>query len=559
MVELIAIVVIMALMLLIILPSINNTIKQSEEKKKEEALNNIYMAAENFLMDNYEDYKIENVGDTTYIYITDLINNNYMSINTVNPNTNKTFNNNDAVKITRNDDKTFDYLIVPIELLYNVVIDNYPDLELGEDGCKMSTDTNYSYEKGCYIKGDTNDNYIWYSGFLWRIMGINDDGTIRLITDEIVTAIPWGASGTATNWESSHVREWLNDYFYSKIKGHDIINENTICISTTTNKSSSRVNCTNNLSKNPVNVEMITVDEYNLSGGASSYLNIKQYQWTATPYSSTFDLFIGPGGDVGNAYSNNANGVRAIINVNSETVITAGNGQILENWTDTEGPYILNDYKNSNITGKLNAKVTSGEYVMFANKKYRVVSIDDEGNIKLMLDGFYEKRNSTYFAAYGSNSTFTLSSGIGKLLNEDILNWLVSSDDINNRNKLVTNYIWYQNTFNYGNSYKLSLNETNPTRSIVATVGMIRIGEMLSGQSSSMLTNGYKTEKNFDNTVTYWTMIPYDGSNSWDVGINGDAYRSAVSSIMGVRPVIVVNSTVEIISGSGTWSKPYQI
>ena len=88
---------------------------------------------------------------------------------------------------------------------------------------------------------------------------------------------------------------------------------------------------------------------------------------------------------------------------------------------------------------------------------------------------------------------------------------------------------------------------------------MIRIGEMLSGQSSSMLTNGYKTEKNFDNTAIYWTMIPYDGSNSWDVGINGDAYRSAVSSIMGVRPVIVVNSTVEIISGSGTWSKPYQI
>ena len=79
MVELIAIVVIMASMLLVILPSINNTIKRSEEKDKEEALNSIYMAAENYLMDNYEDHKIDNAGDTTYIYITDLINQHILS------------------------------------------------------------------------------------------------------------------------------------------------------------------------------------------------------------------------------------------------------------------------------------------------------------------------------------------------------------------------------------------------------------------------------------------------------------------------------------------------
>ena len=82
------------------------------------------------------------------------------------------------------------------------------ELVYDNDTCKTDGST-YQYMGGCYIKGNLNNNYIWYSGFLWRIMGINADGTVRLITDENVTAIPWGASGTAENWDGSYAKDWI--------------------------------------------------------------------------------------------------------------------------------------------------------------------------------------------------------------------------------------------------------------------------------------------------------------------------------------------------------------
>lgn len=62
-IELIGIIVIISLILLVAVPSINSVIEQGEENKKQEALNNIYMATENYLMANYDEYSsLDNIG-----------------------------------------------------------------------------------------------------------------------------------------------------------------------------------------------------------------------------------------------------------------------------------------------------------------------------------------------------------------------------------------------------------------------------------------------------------------------------------------------------------------
>ena len=170
------------------------------------------------------------------------------------------------------------------------------------------------------------NNLLWYSGFLWRIMGINSDGTVKLITDENVTAIPWGAINTAENWDDSYAKNCLNNYFYSRLKGNNIIKEKTWCSETTTSSSSARPTCENNLSTETAQVGLITLDEYNLAGGSSSYLNIGQFQWTMTPYDSS-----GAWGVDENGYSSRISvsftyGLRAVIVVNSDVTITRGNG-----------------------------------------------------------------------------------------------------------------------------------------------------------------------------------------------------------------------------------------
>ena len=448
------------------------------------------------------------------------------------------------------------------DAISETVLEKYPYLATTGNGCTTSNENNYSYMGGCYLKGNPTDNYLWYSGFLWRIMGINADGSVRLITDENVTAIPWGAENTALNYDGSHAKDWLNNYFYPKLKDNGIIVEQTWCSETTTDSSSARTNCSNNLSTEKAKVGSISLDEYNLAEAGSSYLFNRQYFWTLTPYDSSSAWGVS---NIGYAYNysvNNARGLRAVINVNSNVTITGGNGTLGETWSSEAGPYILNEDKSIATTGKLNEKATSGEYVLYAGKKYRVVDKDSSGNTKLILDGYYEENGSVYTMAYGSNNTFSTTTGIGQKLNSDVLEWLVASSDTENRNKLVTNYTWYQNEFDGGDNYTISLEETNPTRSINATVGLIRVGEMLSSQSSSILTKGYTTTSSYNNANTYWTMTPSSSSSSaWGVYSDGIAYANgySVNLAFGLRAVIVVNSNVTITSGNGTWSSPYEI
>ena len=436
MVELIAIVVIMASMLLIILPSINNTIKQSEEKKKEEALNNIYMAAENFLMDNYEDYKIDNAGDTTYVYITDLINNNYMNINATNPNNDSSFNNKDAVKIVRNNDNTFYYELITLKTIYDVVISNFPYLETEGNGCVTPSYNNYSYMGGCYLKGSSssgkdmfytvmnrnfgidndtinnnffdsngnfvvenfdnymipyfselmgiseeelrailqefdktffeffiltyfdmsmtpdeffsyqplNNNYIWYSGFLWQIMGINADGTVRLITNENVTSIPWGEENKVPNWDESYANDWLNNYFYPTLEAKEIIKEQIWCSEVKNQNSSVTTECTNNSSTNPSYVGLLTMDEFTIAGATNSYLFIQQAHWSMTPYLTSYVYEIFDSMNVVSPYKSSSSvGIRPVINIKSDVIVSGGNGILDEKWDSLTGPYFFKD------------------------------------------------------------------------------------------------------------------------------------------------------------------------------------------------------------------------
>ena len=235
-------------------------------------------------------------------------------------------------------------------------------------------------------------------------------------------------------------------------------------------------------------------------------------------------------------------------------------GTLGATWSSQSGPYILNEDKNVEVTGKLNEKATSGEYVLFAGRKYRVVDKDSNGNTKLMLDGYYEENGNIFRMSYGDDNVFSITTGVGQKLNGDVLNWLVQENDTTNRNKLVNNYTWYQNNFDYGQNYTISLKEENPTRSINATVGLIRIGEMLSSQSSSILTNGYTTTSSYINATTYWTMTLYTSSSvAWFVNNTGNASYNGVSFTFGLRAVIVVNSDVTITGGNGTWSSPYEL
>src|SRR5574344_1257996 len=559
-VELLGLIVILAVIAAITIPTVTGIIKKNKEKAYNATVATIIDASKKWSSDNSS-----MVSDTedSYVRLATLTEGYIDQDELINPITNNTMDG--CVKISHSDTyNQYEYSYETKDecpnFILDVVLTSFPELEVGDNGCKTSDSTkNYSYMGGCYLKGAQTKNYLWYSGFLWRIMGINKDKTVRLITEDDVTAIPQNPSGNP-KFVGSYIDSWLNDYFYSKLRGTNIIVNSSFCQGAAVTSAPTRTDCTGGTTLSR-NVGLLSIDEYDLAS-SSSYLKNSQSFVTMSPYSDSNIWIVSYGGNSYNADVGYTSGTRSVININSVSLITSGDGTLSSTWSSTSSPYILSENKTSDVTGSIADNVTSGEYVSLAGKTYRVVNKETNG-VKLILDGYYQSTADTNDQlAVGTNSTFSTITGIGQTLNTTILDWLIPSTNTTNRSKLVTDYTWYQNDFNYGYSYTNSLNETSPTRTISATVGLIRIGEMLSNQSYTILTKNGTTTSSYKNASSYWMLNSYNTLNESVTENDGHAFVTCVYGcdyFSAARPVIVVNNTTQITSGTGTPSNPYNI
>ena len=546
-IELLAVIVVLAVIALIATPIVLNLVKTAKIGAAEQSVTGYVKAIENTIIKDMIDDK--NISDGTYKY-----NSIEADISGKRPTSGKYTVKNGKVESGNfcvdgyyieykngqskyNKDKECVNEVTVLEKAEKLVYSN---------GTCKTDGTTYNYMGGCYIKGANESNYIWYNGFMWRIMGINSDGTVRLITDENVASLQYGEryNYVAKRYmeNNGYVNDWLNDYFYNHLNDtKNIIKEGKyFCSENSISKLEGRTTCTNG---NEINakVGIISFDEYLLADSTSSYLNIAQDFHTMTM--NEHGNACSEGSDHG-VYS--ALGVRPIINVESESIITKGDGTVSKYFVLVEDKSIDNNNKI------LKDITTSGEYVNLEGNTYRVVSKDDDG-IKLVLDG------SAGVSTYGANNTFSTSSGIGKTLNTTTLNKL----NLSNSDKIVET-TWYQG-FEFANaitSYKYTdiLNSTeNPT---VAKVGLLRIGEMLSGYSATMLTKNYTTEYSIKGLKNYW-IINKVGKNAYEVINDGRASETDPSakynSDVSIRPVIKVKNEITVMGGNGTWNNPYEI
>ena len=400
--------------------------------------------------------------------------------------------------------------------------------ELVQDLLETSPEGTYEYMGGTYLKGAQDSNYIWFDGFLWRIMGINEDGSIRMITQENVTAISWGTN--AQKYDNSYVNDWLNNYFYSKLKDKDLLVNQTWCSEVATDVTSLRTSCTNNLSRVQKPVGLISIDEYTLAISKSSYLTNLQYFWTLTPF-KIYVLHVYNNGYSSYHSVSSFQGIRPVIGLSSDVIISQGNGTLTD-------PYLIGEVND--VKGSLKDYSYVGEYVTYAGRNYRVVETSNQGT-KLILDGYYDSNNdgmidSSDKMAYGENCTLCTT------INEDnFINW-ISNNNETDKAKLVST-TWYRGDYWTGGDYKTNLESTsNP---YVGRVGLIRVGEMLSGQCRSR--------------GDYWTATPYSELKAWYVNNLGQAGSNTATTMYAVRPVIMISPDVQITSGNGTFNSPYQI
>ena len=531
MVELIAIVVIMACILLVVLPALNNTIKNSEEKKKEEALNSIYMAAENYLMAYYDDYKIDNSGDTTYIYITDLISNDYMSIDTLNPNNDSTFSNKDVVKVTRNEDGTFSYELDYLKTLIETLLEQYSsDNTTGL--LRDSVNENLYYYKG--TNEEVANNYLWYEGFYWRVLEFDNDAkTITLITQQPITAISMVDSfwTNSDEYDKSYVNTWLNEYFYNLLPNSlkDNIIANNYNVGGIDDVSSIIINS---------NVGLLDYQQYIRASNKSisnNYLKIGTNYWL-----STKETIINFNGLTNTLSSQNTYGIRPVIKIKDINAII-GSGSINDSFRTGEVSTGTNDVK---IGESINISILDDSCGSDKLCTFKVID-KDEDSVKVTLNG-----NISSVSKYGGNY-ISVSSSIYEKLN-------IFYSKIPEKYKYSSYKNYYSGDYNNNNYTNVIL------KNLSYNIGMPTIGEIFTSGDISNNNDSNNYGDYIENKYVssyYWTMnntVNYLSVNSIN-SYGGISVLFSSSDEAGIRPVIFLKNNLTFTGGNGTLQNPYTL
>ena len=413
-----------------------------------------------------------------------------------------------------------------------------------------------TYDDGTdtFITGEDPNNYIWYSGKLWRAVSVNNEaGTTKLVTQWNISAINY--SSGSTDFAGSYMKEWLNDTtvdgFLGNLRDYEnFIVTDAVWDATLDATGLGSITRPNGEATVTDAVGLLNMYEYQSSnnGGTNGYLNNELYWWTLTPYSSSDVRYVSSDGCANNnSPSSYSRGVRPSINLKSSVRIVDGDGTI-------DNPYRLNGDNDTNLSGAVLSSRYSGEYIRFGNDEnnlYRIVSHENGTGTKITSAEPLKSTGTFIKMNFGSNPTFSSSNTVGLFLNGEYLTNYVDSTYIDMIEDSTT---WYLGTVGDGISYKLA-KYTNTTDNILtsstttAKVGLLRLGELMSGQFDRFGNNAY-----------YWTLTPYSSSNVRYVGSYGNAYNYSPSSNSdGVRPSVNLKSNVQIINGDGTLNSPFEI
>ncbi len=400
---------------------------------------------------------------------------------------------------------------------------------VGDKGSIDKTDPEQTF-----ITGESPNNYIWYSGKLWRAVSIDPtDNSVKLITQWNITALPYSTTDNVF-FDSSYAKNWLNDTSADGFLGNlrepeKFIKTNSVW-NTTTLTSLTKPAKTNLVT---VAVGLLNSYEYN-----HSYLFNGTYNWLISPRNDTKIWANSAGGNFYADSPRGASGIRPSINLNSSIKIVGGTG------TKTD-PYRLkgdND-KPQNI---LLSTRYSGEYIRFGtgeNNLYRIVSHENGTGTKVVSAIPLKNNDGTYKKlSFDKNSnSYSANTDLGTFLNGEFLNTYFTASQLS---MIGENSNWYLGTVGEGGDYNNAKETT-----VTAKVGLLRIGELMSGQFNS-----------YNNNSSFWLLTNINNSAVWRISEYGGTYTNVVSDeTYGVKPSFNLKSNVIITGGKGTKEEPFVI
>lgn len=372
--------------------------------------------------------------------------------------------------------------------------------------------------------GEVDDNYLEYSGILYRIIGIDKDKNIKVISDKSVTMM---YSGLEKGYDKSYVNKWLN---YDKdVPGSGVYENN---IKESVNYLSSTYYCEDiiddikniNCDKNSTNykISLLSLYDYYKAGGKSSFLNNGETFYLGTLNKDNHNYYITSDGEVSiNEISTKTYAVRPVITIISSSVLLSGKGT-------KDDPYRILEIKPSTLED-----TTINTYVSFSNQVFKVIDNSTDAT-KVALNGVIKENDIDVVKSFGGkNNKYSNSKNtVGYYLNNTYLKTLDSKNIIKSN--------WYIGALSLDNlDYS---NEKNTKVNL--SVGMLSLGDMFVGDINNVLTLSRGIES--DQIINV-------------INKEGNFYGDFITSKYNVRPALYLNNELKITGGNGTFDAPYEL
>lgn len=365
-------------------------------------------------------------------------------------------------------------------------------------------DENITKQNETYIfKGKIQTNYVRYSGILFRIVKVNGDKTIELITDDIISSIVFGEE---FDYSNSYVRDYLNNYenqmsFINMLNSKEeyLVKKNY---------------CVKSICKKEVEdyVGLLNYSDY-VNSSKEGFLNISKYWWLSNTNEDGI-YYVTSTGEVSSKVKNGTTyysyGVRPVITLKENLKYISGDGTI-------NNPYII-DY----------SKVNVGSYIEFSNYLWKIIGINDF-SYKLILESDYKP----YFNKFSDESNIydiEDSNSLAYYLNTSFYNSLKNKDEI-------LEGTWYVGSYNESTKYDY---RKIFEKKVKAKIGLASILDPF-----------------IFNKDDFYSLIPASEDMIYVINSSGVLKTAFKYDKENIRPVIYISNDFELI-GDGTIENPYK-
>ena len=359
----------------------------------------------------------------------------------------------------------------------------------------------YIDQNAYMFKYDATENYLWYSGQLWRILRINEDKSIKIITANSISLVhpKYG--------ESKYINDFLNDFY------GNLDQEYLVKFSSCNDKIEDikNIKCTN---YEGFNIALLDMYTYNQTGNQKSFLNNGESFWLSNTDANGNYFYITNDKTVAVGSENVAHSVRPIVTLKANINLISGEGT-------KEDPYIIKSNENETLSDAV-----IGEYITYNDELWRILSKTNESISAIKLECIKENKECLKYK-FGSNINY-LNSSIYKYLNNTYFNKLENNDFLVKGTFYVGNYKDY--------NYKALMENK-----IEAYIGLPKVADYY-----------------IDNNFSSYLITPNTIETIYTLNELGNYYLVNPTSENEIYPVINFDKNLKI-TGDGTLDNPYKL